>query len=119
MKSRKPFIVSFFFLTLLLMCGKKSNPTSSANKPPAYDISGTWNIVITVTGGEQMDVGEKIMATLLLTQSDNGDVTGSSTAEGGLTSVITGDVSDVNFNFVFHWFSYLFNFFHNLIILTL
>ena len=59
------------FLVLFAACGKKSNPTGSENtpagledKPPACDITGTWHIAITVTGGTQLPAGTRFMAEL-------------------------------------------------------
>jgi uncharacterized protein (TIGR02145 family) len=93
-------IVIVLFLLLLVTCGKKSNPTKSENKPPACDMTGNWNIVITVTGGNQMPSGTQFTAMLVFKQTYDGGFSGSITAEGGLTSIITGNASDVDFNFV-------------------
>jgi len=86
MISRKLFTVSFFLLVLFITCGEK-NPTSSEDKPPACDVSGIWNLIVTVTGGNQMPAGTHFTAVLIVMATENGDVTGSITSEGGLTSV--------------------------------
>jgi hypothetical protein len=98
MKTSKMIIVLLILSGLLIMC-EKDDPVSSKRNPPACDISGTWYITITVTGGDQMPIGTKFTAQLMVTADENGNVTGSTLAEGGLTADVSGTVSDSLFSF--------------------
>ncbi|MBN2103735.1 hypothetical protein JW835_06820 [bacterium] len=82
---------------LLTMCDK--NSTESKKDPPAYDLTGNWNIIITVTGGNQLPSGTQFNAQIILEQNEDGEVVGIITMEGGLTAHFSGDVSGNEFSF--------------------
>ncbi|MBN1998561.1 fibrobacter succinogenes major paralogous domain-containing protein [candidate division KSB1 bacterium] len=100
--SRKMLFVLLFFSSLFIMCDKK-NPTSSeekpTDKPPACDMSGVWDIVLFVTGGNQMPTRTPFQATLVLKQTEKGNVAGTIAVEPGLTNQLTGKVYGTDFNF--------------------
>jgi uncharacterized protein (TIGR02145 family) len=99
MKMKNFSMLSIFLLILVLMCGKKNSTEPEENRPPACDMSGTWNIIITVTGGNRYSAGTKFTAVITLSQTKDGKATGSITTEGGLTSELNGTLSDVDFKF--------------------
>ncbi len=55
------------------------------------NVGGTWDVVITVTGGTQAPAGTQFSATFTLAQG-GGNVTGRFAREGGVSGQLTGRV---------------------------
>lgn len=101
---RKPGLVLFSLavLAVSLSCGKKStggSDDSGCDTPPDFVLSGTWTMNVTVTGGSQLPRGTQFTATVEFQQSDDGEIAGTTRAEGGLTANLTGRVcgSEIEF----------------------
>lgn len=90
MKRISPLTAGAALLVAVLACSDNGNtgpePTQDA------DFSGTWDVVMTVTGGNQLPAGTEVDATLTVSQTGN-TCTGTFNTEQGLGGQITGTVS--------------------------
>ncbi|MBN2201092.1 hypothetical protein JW777_03995 [bacterium] len=98
-------LLSLAVFTAVLSCGSQSDkgtgPTDQTDctDPPAYNLSGTWSMNVTVTGGSQLQAGTQFEVMAVIAQADGGEFTGSTQTEGGLTAELSGKVcgSDIVF----------------------
>jgi hypothetical protein len=74
--------------------GDGNNPMT----PSDANVAGTWDALMTVTGGVQAPPGFQFTATFTLAQTGS-SVTGTFATEGGLSGQISGSVSGTSINF--------------------
>ncbi len=90
-----PLVVA---LLTLSACGGDDGGGGDPTGPDNASVAGTWDIVVTITGGTQGPVGTQFSATFTLAGSGT-HVTGTFATVGGLSGQITGSVSGQVFTF--------------------
>jgi hypothetical protein len=67
--------------------------------PPACDLSGAWNLTVTVTASAAIPAGTRFPAVLTLNQSGTGRITGAISLNGIPIGDVTGTVSGRGLDF--------------------
>jgi hypothetical protein len=82
--------------------GFEMAPAGSVPPPPpppsAVDVSGTWDVIASITGGNVGPVGTEITGVFVLVQTGS-TVSGTFEGEGGLTGTVSGSVSGHSLSF--------------------
>jgi hypothetical protein len=99
MKRIRPAVFILLILLSILRCGSEEKVIVPEGDPIGCDVSGSWNITVTVTEGSRLPAGIRFSAVLSLNQAGSGEVTGNIGITGLVTAEVTGTVSDNELDF--------------------
>ncbi len=93
MREKAAALVASVLVLCALACGGGGGGGSDdIISPPNSNVTGTWDALMTVTGGSQLPAGIQFTATFTLAQSGTA-VSGTFATEEGLSGSISGSVS--------------------------
>ena len=96
MRSTAGWICFFLLLTSIVGCGSSGDLFDGDLPPIDANLTGTWNVTLTVTGGVQAPVGTQFTQTFSIVQTGS-SFTGTFSTVGGFSGSLSGTVSGQTF----------------------
>jgi len=85
----------------MIGCGGGGGDDGGGALPPTVDVTGTWDLLMTSTGGTAVPVGYQWTTVLTVVQSGS-TVSGTFISSGGLGGEVSGSISVDDFSFTSH-----------------
>ena len=96
--STRRSIIALFGLAAAVALGCGGGGDDGLTGTQDVNVTGTWDAIVTVTGGTQLPEGTEFGAVLVITQSGT-TATGTSVAEGGFVGQLSGTISGRSLEF--------------------
>ena len=91
-------VVGLLFICFAIGCGGGGGDGGVGALPPTVDVTGTWDAMMTATGGTSVPVGSQWIVVLTVIQSGS-TVSGTFSSSNGGSGQVSGSVSGDDFSF--------------------